>query len=466
MVESGHIVAIFGGAVAGSEAANKLAERGIRCVVFEQNSLPYGKLESGLPKWHIKLRNKEEAKIDEKLKHPLVEFVPSVTLGEDVAFEDIVQNWNFSAVLLATGAWKDRPLPIDGINDFVNRGLTYQNPFVAWFNKNHDPEVSEPQYQVLNNAIIIGGGLASIDVAKILMIENVRQILKERGYHVDVISIEKKGIPSLLSELGISFEDLNIKGCTLYYRRRLIDMPLSNLHENPTEKDYETAYRVRNKIVELAQSKYMFQFKECHQPVEKITESDRLTGIIFQKTQMGQKGLVKIEGSEYAVKSPLIVSAIGSLPEPIRGLPYTGDSFKVVDTNTGQLEGYESVFALGNAVTGRGNIKESQLHGRQVSEQVMEDYFAWQMEDYENLFDQAVSDADQKAERIGEHLETRKTLPVDQIDAIIEKVRSLQQKSGYDGNYDHWISRHLPKRVEDLIPSATQSLPLRRNEIL
>ena len=120
MVESGHIVAIFGGAVAGSEAASKLTERGIRCVVFEQNPLPYGKLESGLPKWHIKLRNKEEEKIDAKLNHNLIEFIPSVMLGEDIDFYDVVQNWNFSAVLLATGAWKDRSLPIEGIDAFIN----------------------------------------------------------------------------------------------------------------------------------------------------------------------------------------------------------------------------------------------------------------------------------------------------------------------------------------------------------
>ena len=58
-----HFVAIFGGAVAGSEAAYQMAKRGIRVVVFDQNTLPYGKIEDGLPKWHEKLRDKEEAKI-------------------------------------------------------------------------------------------------------------------------------------------------------------------------------------------------------------------------------------------------------------------------------------------------------------------------------------------------------------------------------------------------------------------
>ena len=453
MAESGHIVAIFGGAVAGSEAASKLTERGIRCIVFEQNPLPYGKLESGLPKWHVKLRDKEEAKIDSKLKHPLVEYVPSMMLGHDIHFDDIVNHWNLSAVLLATGAWKDRPLPIDGIDAFIYKGLVYQNPFVAWFNKNHDPEFSDPRFQVPDGAIIIGGGLASIDVAKILMIEIVRLKLKDMGHHVDVLSLEKKGIPILLTELGLSFKDLNIKGCTLFYRRRLVDMPLSSLPDNPSKKDYEIAHRVRKKIMDLAQSKYMFNFIECHQPVDKISDSQCLTGIIFQKTRIDGDRWVTIEGSEYCVKSPLVLSAIGSLPEPIKGLPYTGDSFEIVDNDTGQLKGYENVFALGNAVTGRGNIKESQQHGRRVSLQVMDDFLAWQMEDYEELFNQAVSDAEQKADRIGGQLESKSILPGDQIESILGRVHALQRKSGYDGNYDRWIRKHLPKRIEDLFPT-------------
>ncbi len=59
-----HFVAVIGGAVAGSEAAFNLGQRGIKVVVFEQNPRPYGKIEDGLPKWHVKLQAKEESKID------------------------------------------------------------------------------------------------------------------------------------------------------------------------------------------------------------------------------------------------------------------------------------------------------------------------------------------------------------------------------------------------------------------
>jgi flavin-dependent dehydrogenase len=53
--KSQHLVVIVGGSVAGSEAAFQLTQRGVPCVVVEQNDRPYGKVEDGLPRWHEKL---------------------------------------------------------------------------------------------------------------------------------------------------------------------------------------------------------------------------------------------------------------------------------------------------------------------------------------------------------------------------------------------------------------------------
>ena len=191
MSEHSHIVAICGGAVAGAEAVAQLTQRNIRTVVFEQNTLPYGKIEDGLPKWHTKLRDQEEHKINQKLQHPLVSYVPNIKLGENIDLYDISKNWGFSAVLLATGAWKDRPIPIEGISSYINKGLYYQNPFIYWFNHFHEPNYSGYQYETPDGTIIIGGGLASLDVAKVLMFETVKKALKARGHVVDLFSLDK-----------------------------------------------------------------------------------------------------------------------------------------------------------------------------------------------------------------------------------------------------------------------------------
>src|SRR6187549_2757158 len=117
-----HVVAICGGAVSGSEAASVCAERGMLAVVFEQNARPYGKIEDGLPRWHDKLRAQEYARIDENLSRPGVYFVPRTKIGTDLELGQIAQQWGASAVLLANGAWRDRPLPVDGADAYIGKG--------------------------------------------------------------------------------------------------------------------------------------------------------------------------------------------------------------------------------------------------------------------------------------------------------------------------------------------------------
>ena len=57
--EARHVVAIVGGAVAGSEAARVFADRGAEVIVIEQNPRPYGKIEDGLPRWHDALARRD-----------------------------------------------------------------------------------------------------------------------------------------------------------------------------------------------------------------------------------------------------------------------------------------------------------------------------------------------------------------------------------------------------------------------
>lgn len=454
MNHPGYFVAVFGGAVAGSEAALQLSRRGIYTVVFEQNALPYGKIEDGLPKWHVKLRNKEEEKIDEKIKPPRVFFVPKVKLGRDIDFEDVTRNWGFSAVLVATGAWKDRPLAIAGIDDYIGRGFYYQNPFVAWFNHNHEPDYDGPQLETYDDAIVVGGGLASLDVVKILMLETTLKALKQHGDKIDMFTLEHGGIAKILESLGVTLSDLGIKGCTLYYRRRIGDMPLSPVPANPTAEQLEKAGAVRAKILKNFQAKYLFQFRECHAPVEKIVVGDRLAGLTFQRTNMVEGKAVPIPDSDEEVRSPLVISSIGSIPEGIAGMPARGDIFRIRDPESGAVEGYENVFALGNAVTGRGNINDSLHHGRKVSEHVMDNHLHWLEEDYEELLRQTSREVEHKISMISAQLTRKNLLPAETIQAIRQRIQEWQQRVNYDGNYDRWIASHLPPRLENMLEDA------------
>ncbi|MFQ5335631.1 MAG: FAD-dependent oxidoreductase, partial [Flavobacteriales bacterium] len=348
----GHCVALVGGAVSGAEAACQLAKRGIHVVLFEQNALPYGKIEDGLPKWHIKLRDKEERKIDEKLNNEYVHFAPCVKIGKDIEFRDLVNNWGFTVVLLATGAWRDRPLPIEGIDGYMGKGLCYQNPFFYWYNHKHEPDYKGPEIKIKDNAVIVGGGLASIDVAKAVMMELVEDALKKRGIATNMFELERKGIDVILADNGLTLDDIGVKGCTLYYRRRAKDMPLTSM-KTDTADLLEKAQNTRVKILEKAMQKFLFRTVECSAPVDAVTNKGKLSGIVFQKTRIEDGSVIPIKGSEFKVETDLVISSIGSIPEQIPGIPVKGQIFDLEDEHTCQIRGYDNVFALGNAVTGR-----------------------------------------------------------------------------------------------------------------
>src|SRR4029453_11358241 len=98
----------WGGAAGGAGAAGVLAARGIPAVVFEQNPRPFGKIEDGLPRWHVKLRKKEYETINARLERPGVYFVPNTKIGRDVGFDELANQGGFSAGVLAPRARRGR----------------------------------------------------------------------------------------------------------------------------------------------------------------------------------------------------------------------------------------------------------------------------------------------------------------------------------------------------------------------
>ena len=166
-----HVVAVIGAATAGSEIARILAERGALVIVFEQNPRPYGKIEDGLPRWHVKQRNDEYEEINKRLDHPNIEYVPLTRMGRDIDFEELRTRWGLNVIVLTHGAWRDRPFPVEGADQFIDRGLVYQNPLIYWFNHYPEKTYDGPRYELTPGAIVVGGGLASIDVVKVLQIE-------------------------------------------------------------------------------------------------------------------------------------------------------------------------------------------------------------------------------------------------------------------------------------------------------
>jgi NADPH-dependent glutamate synthase beta subunit-like oxidoreductase len=443
--EPTHVIGICGGAVAGSEAARLFAERGALAIVFEQNARPYGKIEDGLPRWHVKLRAKEYARIDENLSTDGVLFVPQTRLGKDLSFSELTVGMGLSAVILANGAWRDRPLPIEGVNQFVGHGLIYQNPLVYWFNHHLEPDFAGPQLDVPDGAIVVGGGLASIDVLKILNIEVFCRALRERGIEVDAVAMEHAGIAETLDEHGLSAEDLGVRGCTLYYRRRMQDMPLAST-ENPSPAQLEKLEATRVRIMEKVKRKYLVRVEECRVPVAAIEAGDRLAGLVFRKTAVEGGRLREVDGSDFEVRAPLVVSSIGSLPQPIEGIPIRNNLYEFDSLERGALRGVDGVFGLGNVLTGKGNIRNSRINASEVAERIIESLLGVpdRPDSVDDMSDALHGDFSARAEPVVDRVLAGAKLPREQVALILERVKSRWDEVGYEGDYRAWVEKRPP----------------------
>jgi len=444
-----YVIAVVGGATAGAETASLLADRGATVVVFEQNVRPYGKIEDGLPRWHVKLREKEYETVNEKLGRPEVHFIPSTKIGRDIDFHELATAWGFTAVILAVGAWRDRPLPIAGADQFVGLGLVYQNPFIYWFNHFFEQDYDGPQYEPEDGAIIVGGGLASIDVIKVLQIETVRRALEQRGIHADMLHLEHAGIPATLAEHGLTWDALGLKGATLFYRRRIEDMPLADMPDGADAARRQKFEATRRRIVEKAMQKYLFKVQPLRAPVGLIVEGDRLVGLRFQHTEMKDGRPTAVEGASDDVRAPLIISSIGSIPAPIPGVPQQGEVYKFTDPDLGQVADYDAVFGAGNAVTGKGNIVASRKHGIRVGMHLIEHFLGVGEDDSDHRGEEAGLDAiqspvDAAVEKIATWVRACPPLDAAQVEAILQRVRARQQAVGYTGSFKDWITRFAP----------------------
>jgi NADPH-dependent glutamate synthase beta subunit-like oxidoreductase len=413
-------IAVVGGAVAGSEAARIFSEQGIVTVVIEQNPRPYGKIEDGLPRWHVALRKKEYEVIDRGFESPHVHLIPSTKLGRDVDLQELTNQWSLHAVVLAHGAWNDRPLPVEGADRFIGRGLVYQNPFIHWFNHYTETDYTGEHYDILDGTIVVGGGLGSIDVIKALQLELTIRALRERGIEEDLVRTEVRGIPQTLKRHGLDWGDLGLRGCTLYYRRRFEDMPLVEMPDDASEKMRDKIIKSRRRVIEKAMSKYLFEANPLHLPIEEIVEGDRLVGLRFVRTRV-EEGRAVPTDQTLEVRAPMVISSIGSVPEPLSGIAMRGQLYDYSDWNLGRLEAYPNLFSTGNVVTGKGNIVSSRKHARFVAGDVIEHFL-----------------------RLADHVKRMPPLSKAQMETILRRVRELQERVGYTGDYRAWIQEVTP----------------------
>jgi hypothetical protein len=227
-------------------------------------------------------------------------------------------------------------------------------------------------------------------------------------------------------------------------------MPLTPMPPDADENRKAKIYQLRKRILKNFLQKYLFTVTECLIPTDYLTAQNRLTGLIFQKNVYMNGNWKIVTDKRHSVNASLVISSIGSMPEKLDELPMEGNILEIQDMDSGKIRGYPDLFALGNVVTGRGNIRESLHHSRAVTKSLLNSHLDILENKYKDWIQEDESITEKRIDHLVEQLKESPSTAEEKIASLNKKIKNLQKKAGYDGNYQKWIKEHLPVRLEDL----------------
>jgi len=231
---NGKKVAVVGSGPSGLTAAAELSKKGYAVTIYEAFHTPGGVLVYGIPEF--RLPKDIVAKEIEKLEKMGVTIVKNVVIGKTILVDELLNEFGFDAVYIASGAGLPSFLKIEGEN--LN-GIYSANEFLTRINlmKGYKfPGYDTPVY-VGRDVAVFGGGNVAMDAArsaKRLGAENV-YIVYRRGFNElparaeEVMHAQEEGIKFMLLKNPTKFiSDENGWVCGV----ELIDMELGEPDES------------------------------------------------------------------------------------------------------------------------------------------------------------------------------------------------------------------------------------------
>lgn len=148
----GERVAIIGAGPAGLTAAYHLLRWGYRVTVYERQAAAGGMLRYGIPEYRLPLRIVQAE--TERLAALGLEYRLGCRVGQDVAFQDLLDGYD--AVFLAAGLAAAKKLPVPGVGDVpAQAGVDFLR------------QVREGTLRRVDGSVlVIGGGDVAIDAAR------------------------------------------------------------------------------------------------------------------------------------------------------------------------------------------------------------------------------------------------------------------------------------------------------------
>jgi len=320
-IEKNLSVGIIGAGPAGLAAAEELRKKGYNVHVYDRHDRAGGLLIYGIP--NFKLEKDIVERRMSYLQNSGIKFHLNINIGKDITFQDLRNKHD--AVLIATGVYKARELPIEEKYQNVFPALDY---LIASNRKGLGDDVKLFDDGTLNakdkDVVVIGGGDTAMDC--------VRTAIRQEARSVKCL-----------------------------YRRDKENMPGSAREVNNAEEEgVEFIWKSLPKD-------FIGNGKAQEISCVKMSLSD--------PDEDGRQVPVEVDGSDFKIKSDMVIAALGFSPEELpvlfdeQDLPVTkwGTIRVGFDTMMTSLDG---VFAAGDIVRGASLVVWGIRDGREVANSI------------------------------------------------------------------------------------------------
>ena len=322
-ISNGHKVAVIGSGPAGLSCAGELAKMGYDVTVFEALHKAGGVLVYGIPEFRLPKTEVVEAEI-KNIEELGVKFENNVIIGKSVTIDELIDDEDFEAVFIGSGAGLPMFMGIPGENAngvfSANEYLTRNNLMKA-FREDYDTPIFHGQ-----KAVVVGGGNVAMDAAR---------TARRLGAEVRIV-----------------------------YRRSEAELP-ARAEEVHHAKEEGVIFELLTNPVEIL-----------------LNENDWVRGIRCIRMELGEPDAsgrrrpVAIPLSDFEIECDMVIMALGTSPNNL--IASTTDGLETnkkhcisADSENGQTS-REGVFAGGDAVSGAATVILAMGAGKRAAKAIDE----------------------------------------------------------------------------------------------
>lgn len=323
-------LAVIGAGPAGIYASDLIlkAERDFEVSIdlFDRLPAPYGLVRYGVAPDHPRIKGIIRA-LYEVLDRGDIRFFGNVRYGQDITLEDLKKHYN--AVIFATGAIKDAPLVVPGVDLDGSYGAA---DFVNWYDSHPDVGLSWPLDA--KQIAVIGNGNVALDVARMLVklpddlletdipdhvykglsaspVTDVHVFGRRGPAQVKFSPLELRealhvnGVQSIVYEEDFQYDEGSEEAIASNNQVRVMVKTLEDLRQNPQERQERRLHL------------HFFS-----SPVEILGEDGKVVGFKVERTKLDGTGNVTGTGEflEYPVQA--VYRAVGYFGSAVDQIPF------------------------------------------------------------------------------------------------------------------------------------------------